>query len=102
MYTDDEDGFKKEITAAYKNLFPIFGADLDCMGSQNELFLAMQVAGYNDKLNEMKYFKSFNVRKDIPVVDLIDAWVEFHTGTNQDAESEAIEASFDRPNTTST
>ena len=97
VYSKDVEGFKKEIAAAYKNLFPIMDINLDCVADSNEVILAMQVVGYNDKLADMKYFKSFNASKGVPLDELINAWVAFQTSTTTDAESHAIETNFDRP-----
>ena len=95
VYSKDVEGFKKEIAAAFRNLIPIIDTNLDCVADSNEFILAMQVVGHNDKLADMKYFKSFNASQGVPISDLINAWVNFQTNTASDAGSGAIETYFD-------
>ena len=95
VYMNDVQGFRKEIAAAFKNLIPIIDTNLDCVADSNEFILAMQVVGHNDKLADMKYFKSFNASNGVPISDIINAWVNFQTNTASDAGSDAIEIYFD-------
>ena len=83
MYEDDPVAFTAEIRAVYIDLFTLFDTNIDCLISKDEAMRAQLDNSNYDKVADMAYFNSFGEPNGIPVHELIDAWVEFHTDTTQ-------------------
>ena len=92
-YMEDPIAFKQHIQAAYVDLFSMYDSDMNCKLAKDEFIIGLRATAHFDILADLRYFSEFKKADGIPLVDLIEAYVKFHTNDkNIDEHAE----SFDR------
>ena len=85
VYQNDTYAFEKEIRAAYQSFFPVLDVNMNCRLEKEEFIVGLKVFGHNDKIADLNYFNQFINKDGVLVIDLVHAWVQFHTnGTDVD------------------
>ena len=92
-YMEDPMAFKQHIQAAYVDLFSMYDTDMDCKLEKDEFIKGLRATAHSNVLADLRYFREFKKADGIRLVDLTEAYVQFHTNdTNEDEHAE----SFDR------
>ena len=79
-YEDDPEAFEKEIRAVYKDVFTLFDTNMDCLLEKDEFVRALHDNSHYDNISDIAYFNSFREPDGVPISQVLDAWIEFHTG----------------------
>ena len=76
VFLEDNEGFRKEVRAAYKAAFTLWDKNMDGLLQRSEMSFGFHLVGIQNKIKD--FFNTFDKPEGIPAMEYVEACTQFH------------------------